>query len=156
MWSHITGRWRTPVRNTNGYLYINLCRAGVKEKHYVHRLVAQAFIPNPMNLPQINHLNGDKTDNRAENLEWCDNRHNNRHAYAVLGRKPTNQRPVLGIHVTSGVRLYMPSIREAARFVNGSNQHICHVCRGTRPTAYGYTWHYLDETNQINSLEIAA
>lgn len=47
--------------------------------HYLHRLLADAFIPNPNNLPEVNHINEDKTDNRIENLEWCNHRNNMRH-----------------------------------------------------------------------------
>lgn len=59
-----------------GYLYITLNQNGKRKTFRVHRLVAQAFIPNPNNLPQVNHKDEDKTNNVVENLEWCDARHN--------------------------------------------------------------------------------
>ena len=54
---------------SKGYLVVKLCKDGKQKAYKVHRLVADAFIPNPENLPQVNHINEDKTDNRAENLE---------------------------------------------------------------------------------------
>lgn len=67
-----------------GYPSVALCTdVRQKQKHFtIHRLMAIAFIPNPLNLPQINHKNGIKTDNRLENFEWCDASHNTNHAYA--------------------------------------------------------------------------
>lgn len=67
--------------NRKGYLEIKLQKGAIKKPCRVHRLVAQAFIPNPNNLPQINHKDGDKKNNKATNLEWCDNSHNIKHAY---------------------------------------------------------------------------
>jgi hypothetical protein len=63
-----------------GYPVIALCQKGVPRRKLVHRLLAQVFIPNPMNFPEVNHINGNKADNRLENLEWCTHGHNLRHA----------------------------------------------------------------------------
>lgn len=65
---------------TTGYYSITLCYGGAKKDMLVHRLVASAFIPNPLKLPYINHKNFNKLDNRVENLEWCDQRGNVHHA----------------------------------------------------------------------------
>lgn len=66
-----------PYINTGGYLRVNLYDENSKvHKRYVHRLVAQTFIPNPENKPDVNHINPDKADNSVENLEWCDAKYN--------------------------------------------------------------------------------
>ena len=79
---YLPGRMKKAVL-VDGYLYYSLYINDVEERCAAHRLVAAAFIPNPENKPHINHLNGDKTDNRAENLEWCTRSENMRHALAT-------------------------------------------------------------------------
>jgi len=66
-----------PYTNTGGYQRVNLYdNAGNVKKHYVHRLVAQTYLPNPLKLPAVNHINANKRDNSIGNLEWCDAKYN--------------------------------------------------------------------------------
>lgn len=67
--------------NNCGYLSVRLTKDGITKTHFVHRLLAKAFIPNPDNLPQVNHISGDKLDNNIENLEWVSVSENVTHAY---------------------------------------------------------------------------
>jgi len=72
-----------------GYMYLDLCKEGMIKKFTVHRLVALAYLPNPENKPQVNHINGDKTDNRLVNLEWCTRSENQKHSIKI-GLRTTN------------------------------------------------------------------
>lgn len=77
--------------NWSAYPMINLYKNGKNKVHSVHRLVAQAFIPNPENKRTVNHINGIKTDNRVENLEWATDSENNKHAYSTKLRVYTDK-----------------------------------------------------------------
>jgi len=75
------GLKKRKIVQNNGYQYITLHIGKKSKSFYVHRLLAQAFIPNPENKPQVNHINGVKLDNRIENLEWVTCKENSQHAY---------------------------------------------------------------------------
>ena len=68
---------------SNGYKQIHVSNKGQSERHFVHRLVAEAFIPNPDKLPVVNHIDGNKQNNAMTNLEWCDYSYNLKHAYKM-------------------------------------------------------------------------
>jgi hypothetical protein len=90
-----TERILKPAPNSKGYLCVLLYQGSKRNRRsfLVHRLVAQAFLPNPSNLPQVNHLNGQKRDNRVLNLEWCTQSHNMRHAFATGLATPPRRDP---------------------------------------------------------------
>ena len=76
-------------KNKYGYIQVGLSKNGIRTMFQVHRLVAQAFLPNPDNLPQVNHLDEDKTNNNVTNLEWCDAKYNNNYGTARIRAKET-------------------------------------------------------------------
>lgn len=89
VWSHPrkyvkTGRYIKPFLGTHGYYSVNL---GHSDHRLIHRLLAETFIDNPLRLPWINHINGIKTDNRLDNIEWCNPSENNYHAINMGLRK---------------------------------------------------------------------
>ncbi len=126
------------------YLSVRLLSNGVEQDYSVHRLVALAFIPNPRNLPFVNHINGIRDDNRVENLEWCDASYNIWHSYNILGN--TNGTNIAVVQYTKEgeyVREY-GSINEAYRITDIDSGTIAEVCRKdtSRKTAGGFIWRY--------------
>lgn len=77
----ITGNYIKGDINNAGYYRVCLYKKPRKERYFRHRLVAELFIPNPNNLPEVNHINGDKSKNCASNLQWCNRTHNEREAH---------------------------------------------------------------------------
>lgn len=79
----LKGKILSASRNKRtGYYHVVLCKGGKEVSHYVHRLVAEAFVPNPLGLPEVNHRDLDKSNNAADNLEWATSSGNKRHAVA--------------------------------------------------------------------------
>lgn len=126
-----------------GYVFICLRKNdGKGHNNFVHRLVAQAFIPNPNNLPEINHKDECKTNNRADNLEWCDSRYNKLYGTAIerinaKRSKAIEQLTLDGQHVA-----FYQSAAIASRMSNGKFRpsSIYMALNGQTKTAYGYLW----------------
>lgn len=91
VYSYKTKRFLRPCMAGRGYLRVNLVKDGKKFKKYVHRLVADAYIPNPEHKPQVNHKNENKTKNYVNNLEWCTNQENNSYGTKNERAKITRQ-----------------------------------------------------------------
>lgn len=125
-----------PSTNIAGYLQINLNSEGNLKNYKIHRLVAEAFIPNPENKPQVNHIDEDKTNNLASNLEWVTAKENNNHG-------TRNCRISKSVACSNGI-IYS-SITEAAQSLGLHTGHISKVCKGIRKSTCGYTFKYINE-----------
>lgn len=148
--SKYKGRLLKPGKNSDGYLYVNLCCQCVQKTFRVHRLVAEAFIPNPDNLPEVNHIDEDKTNNRVDNLEWVSHIQNMRHGTCIerfsktLTNRNDKSKPV-GQYTRKWVLIgTYPSLREVWRQKGYNDAFICKACNNKRKSAYGYYWKYLD------------
>lgn len=121
--------------NPKGYLFLGICNNRKKIKCYVHRLVALTWIPNPDNLPQIDHINEIKTDNRVENLRWVTNEYNLRRSQSI---------PVKGTNTkTQEEKVFLNSV-DAAKYIGGDHRKIQQIYDGKRKTHKDWTFVKLD------------
>ena len=137
-----------PGRYSNGYLFVHFAKdtdkKGERHSYLIHRLVAQAFIPNTKGLPQVNHKDEDKTNNRVDNLEWCTHIYNQNY-----GTK--NQRISEKNKLSHGIPVYcvesgktFNSAKSAGEFINRKGTNITRACRVTHRTCGGYHWRYAE------------
>lgn len=127
--------------NSYGYKVFSLSKDGKQYMSKGHRLVAQAFIPNPENKRNVNHIDGDKSNNFVENLEWSSQRENGIHAREVLSID-YSQKPVVQTTINGEVVAIWASGSVAGRVLNIAQQLIGACCRGTAPTAGNFIWRY--------------
>ena len=134
-----------PAVRGNGYLFVVLCAGGKQKKFFVHRLACQAFHENTDNKPQVNHINEDKTDNRACNLEWCTGRENVNHGTRNTRAAKALSKPV-GQYTRDGelVKIW-PSVSEAERQAGFNHGYISLAANGKYKQAYGFIWKYIEK-----------
>lgn len=134
----------------NGYLRVRVTINGMKKTLKPHRLVAFYFVENKENKPQVNHVDGNKTNNRADNLEWVTNSENVRHAIdsglwenVIKGARKENEsrkKSIIAKNIDTGEVIEFDSIAEAERVLN--TRHIVDVIKKKRTQAKGYTFSY--------------
>ena len=131
------------IIHNDGYYIVNLHKDGKQKTYKIHRLVAQAFIPNPDNKPEVNHINEDKTDNRACNLNWMTSKENINWGTGIKRRCQEKEIPVKQMNLDGTLVTIWPSATEAGK--NGYKKtSISACCRGEkyRKTYKGYKWAY--------------
>lgn len=145
----IKGKILKPVEH-NGYQHVLLFKNGNYKKYFVHRMVAMAFIPNPDNLPIINHKDEKPSNNRVDNLEWCDCKYNINYG---TGNQRRAEKQINGLQsktvyqysLDGELIIEYPSTAEVQRQTGYSQGNISQCCNGQRKTAYGYIWSYNKE-----------
>ena len=139
VWSYKRKKFLKPMDNSYGYLRVNLYKDGKMKSCFVHRLVADAYIPNPENLPQVNHKDENKSNNCLQNLEWCDNSYNIN--YGTRNEKVSNSLkiPILQYSLDGDFIREWSSATDVGLKVQS---HICDCAKGNRKSAYGFVWKY--------------
>ena len=142
-----------PVKNPRGYLQVNLCKDGHVKRSTVHRLVAEAFIPNTQGLETVNHKDEVKSNNAVSNLEWMSQKDNcnygtrNKRVAEAQINHPKKSKVVQMFDKSTGELLAtFPSTHEAARVTEIKRASISHCCTGISKSAGGYVWKYLTTT----------
>ena len=133
VYSYKSKKFLVPRANSKGYLRVRLFRDGQKKWYRVHRLVAEAYLPNPDNLPQVDHINEDKTNNCVNNLQWITNRDNCR---------KSNNKPILQYDLDGN---FIHEWECAADVGTQISKRICDCLKGRLKTAYGYKWKYKED-----------
>lgn len=135
----------TPRANRSGYMYVNFNIGGHRTNFAVHRIVANAFIPNPNNYPEVNHKNLNKADNRVENLEWVNSTENKIHSYNSETRK-SNGKEVEQYDLNNNYIKTFPSASAAAKYMGCSIGAISNCCNGRTKTSQGYLWRFAESS----------
>ena len=135
------------------YKFVGLIINGRQKRMRVHRMVALAFIDNPDNKPYVNHINGNRSDNNVENLEWVTPSENTQHAVDTGLFKSSRARAVVQYNLNGEQMATFESASEAARQTGGSQSKITMCCRRQRDSANDYQWRYYDDIQDVQKIE---
>ena len=138
----LKSKMRPAQKRTNGYLYVSLCKDGKHDMRSIHRLVAEAFIPNPDNLPCVNHKDETRTNNNVGNLEWCTAAYNSAYGTARLRASDKRAKPVAIIVYDQEIARFRCAL-DAEHLTGINHCDISSCAHGKIKTAGGYQWKFV-------------
>ena len=140
------GRIKPLYKNNRGYITVGLCKECKTHRTLVHRLVAEAFVDNTENKPQVNHIDGDISNNRADNLEWATDNENKAHSSIENGGTQRPKKPVIvrKIEMNSSSSRYFSGLREAERALGLNHKSALNVLKGKQKQTKGYVLCYAE------------
>ena len=137
-----TGRILKGYKNTKGYLLVGLYKHNIRCNKLIHRLLAQAFIQNPDNKPEVNHIDEDKTNNMVSNIEWSTRKENCNHGTRNERVSKSNSIPIIVINLKTGESQDFYGTNECARQLGLDQSHITKVLKGRYKQTGGYSFKY--------------
>lgn len=132
------------IQTSRGYKFVTLVVKNNRKTAYIHRLVAEAFIPNPENLPEVNHKDENKLNNCVDNLEWCTVAYNNTYGTRLERVSKTRSKPIIQYSLDDKFIRIWDSTKEAAKFIGCCRENINRCLVGATKTAFGFKWKYND------------
>ena len=138
------GRIKPLYKNNRGYVTVCLTKNRITNRKLVHRLVAEAFINNVEGKPQVNHIDGDVTNNKASNLEWVTDNENKKHSSIANGGTQRPQKPVIARNITTKMTRYFNGLREAERILGLDHKSALNVLKGIQKQTKGYVLCYVE------------
>jgi hypothetical protein len=137
-------------KNRGGYLIVSLCKEGKGKNYLIHRLVANAFLPNPNNLPEVNHKDENPKNNCVENLEWCDRYYNNNYGKHNEKIAKAKSIPVIQFSKTGDFIRRWNSAKEVEMELGFDSSSVTACCKGKRyKSVGGFKWGYADDYERI-------
>lgn len=153
------GKVLSLTKRRDGYLHVGLYFTKKQYMLKVHRLVAETFLDRIDGKPEVNHMNGNKSDNRVENLEWVSREENMSHSYEHLGRRSAwkncpgalhpKSRPVIQYSLAGEAIRHWESMGLMEKATGFFYTNISACCRGKQKTAYGYRWKYQEQVDAV-------
>lgn len=132
------GRVKPLHKNNRGYITVNLCKNQIVKRELVHRLVADAFVDNMENKPQVNHIDGNISNNNASNLEWVTDNENKSHSSIERGGTQRPKKPIVVTKKTTGEKFYFEGVRIAERVLNLDHGTVMNMLNGKQKSHRGY------------------
>lgn len=139
------------VNGNYNYWVINLSNQNINKNSSIHRLVAETFIPNPNNLPEVNHIDENPLNNCVNNLEWCDRLYNANYGFGMKTRDIKKSKPIIQYDINGKLRKIFLNSNEINKTTNYKLPNIINCCNGKEnyKTAYNSKWEYVKNIEQI-------